>query len=77
MRNSFETALAQLQQILTTMESGDLSLQQSLELFEQGVHLSQECQLALQAAEQKVISLTNSVSTDPVSNLTSLEDDED
>jgi exodeoxyribonuclease VII small subunit len=77
MRNDFETALTQLQQIVTAMESGELSLQQSLELFEQGVRLSRECQDALQAAEQKVVLLTHSVVADAASDLASLEDDQD
>ena len=36
------------------MESGDLSLEESLQAFEQGVRLTREAQQALQAAEQKV-----------------------
>ena len=36
------------------MESGDLSLDESLKLFEEGIKLTRECQHALASAEQKV-----------------------
>ena len=50
----FESALHALEQLVTTMESGDLSLEKSLEAFEQGIQLTKTCQQALQEAEQKV-----------------------
>lgn len=50
----FETSLAQLEQLVTAMESGEMSLEESLKSFEQGVKLTRECQQALQEAEQKV-----------------------
>lgn len=50
----FEQALADLEQLVTTMETGDLPLEESLKAFEQGVKLTRECQAALQQAEQKV-----------------------
>ena len=50
----FETALAQLEQLVQRMESGDLSLQDSLQAFEQGVTLTKQCQQALSSAEQRV-----------------------
>ncbi len=40
--------------IVKTMESGDLSLEDSLKYFEQGVQLTRQCQSALSAAEQKI-----------------------
>lgn len=50
----FETSLAQLEQLVTAMESGEMSLEESLKSFEQGVKLTRDCQQALQEAEQKV-----------------------
>ena len=50
----FENSLAELEEIVTKMEQGDLSLEDSLEAFEKGVKLSNDCQKALKAAEQKV-----------------------
>jgi len=43
-----------LEGIVKTMESGDLSLEDSLKYFEQGVQLTRQCQSALSAAEQKI-----------------------
>jgi Exonuclease VII small subunit len=40
------------------MESGDLSLEDSLKYFEQGVELTRQCQVALNKAEQKISVLT-------------------
>lgn len=50
----FERALSELESLVEKMESGELPLEQCLELFEQGMRLSRDCQLALSAAEQKV-----------------------
>jgi exodeoxyribonuclease VII small subunit len=41
---SFEASLEALERIVEQLESGDLPLEKSLELFEQGVRLSRECQ---------------------------------
>jgi exodeoxyribonuclease VII small subunit len=50
----FETALAELEQLVGRMEQGDLPLEQSLKDFERGVALTRACQNALREAEQKV-----------------------
>ncbi|MBS1789827.1 MAG: exodeoxyribonuclease VII small subunit [Acidobacteria bacterium] len=51
---NFETSLATLEQIVGQLESGELPLERSLELFEEGVALARRCQLQLQDAERKV-----------------------
>ncbi|HYM00117.1 MAG TPA: exodeoxyribonuclease VII small subunit [Blastocatellia bacterium] len=51
---SFEATLKELEGIVRQLESGDLPLEQSLELFEQGIRLSRECQSRLDDAERKV-----------------------
>lgn len=55
----FEQALAKLAQLVDKMEQGNLSLEQSLQHFEQGVGLMKDCQQALQAAERRVQILTD------------------
>lgn len=50
----FEAALKELEQIVEQLEAGDLPLEQSLELFEQGVRLSRDCQKRLDEAERRV-----------------------
>lgn len=55
---SFEDSLAELEQIVTQLEQGDIPLEESLKAFEQGVILTRICQKALQEAEQKVQILT-------------------
>ena len=51
---NFEASLEQLEQLVDQMEDGELSLEESLKAFEQGVKLTRDCQQALQDAEQKV-----------------------
>ena len=50
----FEGTLKKLESIVTQMESGELSLEQALKNFEDGVALARECQQALRQAEQRV-----------------------
>jgi exodeoxyribonuclease VII small subunit len=50
----FEKKLKRLEDIVEKMESGDLSLDDSMKLFEEGVKMSRECQLQLTVAEEKV-----------------------
>jgi exodeoxyribonuclease VII small subunit len=51
---SFEASLSTLEQIVAQLESGDLPLERSLELFEEGIGLVRHCQSQLQDAERKV-----------------------
>jgi exodeoxyribonuclease VII small subunit len=51
---SFEAQLATLERIVRELERGDLPLEQSLDLFEQGVKLSRECQERLNEAERRI-----------------------
>ena len=51
---SFEATLAQLEILVSRLESGELPLDEALRTFEQGVRLTRECQAALSAAQQRV-----------------------
>jgi len=62
----FETSLKELESLVETMEKGDLSLEDSLSLFERGVQLSRACQQALKAAEQKVEILMKKTGQDEI-----------
>jgi exodeoxyribonuclease VII small subunit len=50
----FEEALGELEKLVQRLESGDLSLDQSLEEFKKGVELTRRCQQVLDGAEQTV-----------------------
>lgn len=54
----FESALAELERIVKTLEEGDLPLERSLELFERGVELSRFCHARLEDAERRIEILT-------------------
>ena len=51
---NFNKGLAELEVIINKMESGDLSLEDSLKYFEKGVKLHRQCHSALTDAEQRV-----------------------
>ena len=55
----FEKKLSRLEAIVTKMEKGDLSLEDSLKLFEEGIQLSRECNVRLSEAESKVKQLVS------------------
>jgi len=55
----FEKALKELEALVERLETGDLSLEESLKDFERGVALTRACQKALADAEQKVQILLN------------------
>jgi exodeoxyribonuclease VII small subunit len=50
----FEQSLVKLENLVEKMEAGDLTLEDSLKTFEEGIRLTRECQQALSHAEQKV-----------------------
>jgi exodeoxyribonuclease VII small subunit len=51
---SFEDCLEDLEKVVKELEGGDLPLERSLELFERGMSLSEECRKQLEAAETRV-----------------------
>ncbi len=53
-KNTFESALKELESIVSQMESGQLPLEQSLAAYKQGVELLQFCQKSLAEVEQQV-----------------------
>ena len=56
----FEAALEELEALVERMETGELSLEESLRAFERGVALTRDCQRALKDAELRVRALTES-----------------
>ena len=51
---NFETQLAALERIVRELERGELPLEESLRLFEDGVRLARECQERLDQAERRI-----------------------
>lgn len=54
---SFESKLAELETLVEALEGGDLELAESLERFQRGVALSQDCRAMLDTAQQQVETL--------------------
>ncbi len=64
----FEKSIAELEIIVTQLERGELSLDESLKQFEAGITLARQCQEILNEAEQKVeiLSSVNASTNGPV-----------
>lgn len=58
----FETALGQLEEIADRLENGNTTLSQSIELFEQGMKISKDCNDVLQSAKLKIMTLADAES---------------
>ena len=56
---NFNKGLLQLEEIINKMESGELSLEDSLKYFEEGVKIHRQCHTALTDAEQRISVLTD------------------
>ena len=54
MEKTFEASLNQLETIVKQLEAGELPLEESLKLFENGVRLSRECRERLNEAERRI-----------------------
>lgn len=57
-KKTFEDAMAQLEKIVQSLESGDLPLDKALKKFEEGVRLSKFCFDKLEETEKKITLLT-------------------
>ena len=55
---SFEDALNELESHVRKLDSGELPLEDALQVFESGIKLQQECAELLDATEQKIIELS-------------------
>ncbi len=64
MDNNFEKSLNELENIIKTLDSEEISLDESIALFEKGVMLSNECRKTLESAENKIITLTEAEGED-------------
>lgn len=65
-KKSFEEAMARLEEIVTLLERGESSLDESLALFEEGTKLAAECGKKLDQAEQAVVRLSKGADDAPV-----------
>ena len=61
MAKTFEQSLDELEQIVRSLEEGDMPLEESLELFERGVKLARECRDRLAKAEKRIEVLTRDI----------------
>ena len=65
-KDKFEDALSRLEEIVHKMEAGDLSLDESLKAFEEGIKLIRLCTRKLEDAERRIDLLVKNEQGDPV-----------
>ena len=70
---TFEQAMADLEQVVTQLERGDVALEDSIALYERGAELKKHCEAKLKQAEEKVAAITLDVGGQP-SGTTPVED---
>ena len=58
MENNFENKLNELEKIVSKLEGNEISLDEAIKLFEDGVKLSDDCRKILENAERKIKTLT-------------------
>jgi exodeoxyribonuclease VII small subunit len=77
---TFESALQRLEQVVDQLEAGNLGLEESLKVFEEGVSLARRCAKYLDEAEKRIELLTRDESgtlrTEPLQIITDEDDDE-
>ena len=59
MKKSFESQIENLEKIVAELENGELSLDESVSKFEEGIKISKECNKTLEEAEKKITILIN------------------
>ncbi|SDH10084.1 exodeoxyribonuclease VII small subunit [Alloyangia pacifica] len=62
---SFEQAMAELEQVVTQLERGEVPLEESISLYQRGSELRKHCETKLKAAEEKVAAITLDANGEP------------
>ena len=73
----FEKAMTRLESIVEELERGDLNIDKSLEIFEEGIKMSRVCSKKLNEAEAKIEKLTKVKKGDLVTELFPLDNNDD
>ena len=73
----FEKAIQRLEKIVDDLEKGELDIDKSLEIFEEGIKMSRVCSKKLNEAEAKIEKLTRNQKGELITELFPLEDNND
>ena len=73
----FEKAIQRLEKIVDDIEKGELDIDKSLEMFEEGIKISRICSKKLNEAEAKIEKLTRNQKGELITELFPVEDDND
>lgn len=73
----FETAMTRLEKIVEELEKGELDIDKSLEIFEEGIKMSRLCSRKLSEAEKKIEKLTRNDKGELIAELFPVEDEQE
>ncbi len=73
----FEKAMGRLEKIVEELEKGELDIDKSLKIFEEGIKMSRVCSKKLNEAEKKIEKLTRNQTGELVAELFPVEEDDD
>ena len=73
----FENAIQRLEKIVDDLEKGELDIDKSLEIFEEGIKMSRVCSKKLKEAEAKIEKLTKNQKGELATELFPVEDEDD
>ena len=73
----FETAIQRLEKIVDDLEKGEMDIDKSLEIFEEGIKMSRVCSKKLNEAEAKIEKLTKGQKGELITELFPVEDEND
>lgn len=73
----FETAMKRLEKIVEELEKGELDIDKSLEIFEEGIKMSRVCSKKLSEAEKKIEKLTRNDKGELIAELFPVEDEKE
>ena len=62
-KESFEEKMSRIQEIVEILDFGEKPLEEMINIYEEGMKLSQECRIFLEKAENKIIDITNTYSS--------------
>jgi len=65
-KNSFETQLKRLEEIIEHLDEGEQSIEELMKEFEEGMKLAKDLRIFLEKAEQKIIDITQTNKSDKV-----------
>lgn len=73
-KQDFAESIAQLENIVSALEKGDVPLEKAIELYQEGMKLSQSCHIQLEKAEKQIVTIMDEQGNESVMETTKEEE---